>query len=300
MRTSCSACFDRSAMLCRTLAIMPPALVPASPRTSSKGLTRWTSAMMSAAPRATSMVARRDTPTSSRTPAGMVRSATSPDGVRTTTAERLPMSARATAETALVCSGSSSKIVARPNAFDKVRIDCPGPATSTAASMPTGTASILETSSMIGILTRKRLATSTASSLARMAPTTPTPRAIASLMPCAAASKSKRRSISTRTSVPATKPGNDSNSTIVPTPSPCPPGVRGSCPIMVDSVMIVSVMVSIARSLMTGVASLSRTTSSSARLIPASPIACRTALATPSTFLTVPLMPVVRVRAPPR
>ena len=101
-------------MLWRTFAIMPPVLVPASPATSTSGLTRSTAAMISTAPRDTSTVARRDTPLSSRDPAGIVRSATSPAGVRTTTAERFPVSARATGETTLVAVASSSKMVASP------------------------------------------------------------------------------------------------------------------------------------------------------------------------------------------
>lgn len=43
---------------------------------------------------------------------------------------------------------------------------------------------------------------------------------------------------------------------VVPTPMPRPPGVDGLCPIMVDSVITVSVMVSIATSPMTGAASV--------------------------------------------
>ena len=55
----------------------------------------------------------------------------------------------------------------------------------------------------------------------------------------------------------------------MPTPRPSPPGVSGLCPIIVDSVMIVSVIVSIARPLITGVASLSRTVCELDRRAPA-------------------------------
>ena len=70
--------------------------------------------MISAAPRATSTHTVRLAPMSSSDPAGMGRSSTSPDGVRTTTADRLPVNARATGDTVLVCSASKPKIVARP------------------------------------------------------------------------------------------------------------------------------------------------------------------------------------------
>jgi hypothetical protein len=56
---------------------------------------------------------------------------------------------------------------------------------------------------------------------------------------------------------------------VMPTPSPAPPGVFGLWPIMVDSVMMVSVMVSIATSPITGVASLMRMSEISLTLIPA-------------------------------
>ena len=56
---------------------------------------------------------------------------------------------------------------------------------------------------------------------------------------------------------------------VVPTPMPSPPGVAGLWPIIVDSVMIVSVMVSMATSPMTGAASLIRTSSRSAVTRPA-------------------------------
>ena len=72
-----------------------------------------------------------------------------------------------------------------------------------------------------------------------------------------------------------------------------PPGVEGSWPIMVDSVMMVSVMVSMATSPMTGAASFKRT---SARSFTSSP-ACSKARVKewkmPLMFCRVPLIPVV-------
>ena len=56
---------------------------------------------------------------------------------------------------------------------------------------------------------------------------------------------------------------------VVPTPMPSPPGVAGLWPIIVDSVMIVSVMVSMATSPMTGAASLMRITSTWSMDLPA-------------------------------
>ena len=57
--------------------------------------------------------------------------------------------------------------------------------------------------------------------------------------------------------------------TVSPTPTPIPPGVAGLWPIMVDSVMMVSVMVSMATSPMTGAASFRRTSDSSLNSSPA-------------------------------
>ena len=153
---------------------------------------------------------------------------------------------------------------------------------------------------MIGIGTVSRLATSTASSLPSIAATTSIPRAIAVLRVAAVTSKSTPPATSTITGSPGAWSDSVSAATMVPTPRPRPPGVRGSWPIMVDSVMIVSVMVSIASPLMTGVASFNSTTSTAPSPIPACSAARVTTLTTPSTFLTVPLIPVVRVNAPPR
>jgi hypothetical protein len=66
----------------------------------------------------------------------------------------------------------------------------PGAATSTAASMPSGTFSTAETSSTTGIGRVSRLVTRTASSPARIAATTSTPAATAEFSAAAASSKS--------------------------------------------------------------------------------------------------------------
>ena len=87
-----------------------------------------------------------------------------------------------------------------------------------------------------------------------------------------------------------------SNATVSPWPTPTPPGVEGLCPIMVDSVMIVSVTVSMATSPMTGAARLMRmrsTLEKSSRPHPALSRASERALRTPRTFCVVPLMPEV-------
>ena len=98
---------------------------------------------------------------------------------------------------------------------------------------------------------------------------------------------------------PPASPGptvaSSSRATVVPTPRPSPPGVSGLCPIIVDSVMIVSVIVSIASPLITGVASLSSTVASAAEGRPAASRARRTAVTAPAVFAGVPLTPVVLV-----
>ena len=70
-----------------------------------------------------------------------------------------------------------------------------------------------------------------------------------------------------RTVVPATflPPDPAAATRVYVVDRPTPPGVEGLWPIMVDSVITVSVMVSIATSPMTGAASLMRTSSSSSR-----------------------------------
>ena len=61
--------------------------------------------------------------------------------------------------------------------------------------------------------------------------------------------------------------------------------------------MIVSVIVSMASPLITGVASLSSTRCSASGVTPARSSAARTAVTAPSAFLGVPFTPVVRVSA---
>ena len=82
---------------------------------------------------------------------------------------------------------------------------------------------------------------------------------------------------------------------VVPTPSP--PGVDGLCPIIVDSVMIVSEIVSMATSPITGAASLMRIRSSSPSSRPALSRATVSPWKTPWVFWGVPLMPVVGIVA---
>ena len=84
---------------------------------------------------------------------------------------------------------------------------------------------------------------------------------------------------------------------VVPTPMPRPPGVEGLCPIIVDSVMIVSVMVSIATSPITGAASLMRMESRSSMRRPAAPRALVRDWNRPRMLALVPLMPVVGTMA---
>ena len=74
---------------------------------------------------------------------------------------------------------------------------------------------------------------------------------------------------------------------------PSPPGVEGLWPIIVDSVMIVSVIVSMATSPITGAASLMRMSVRSPNSLPAEDRATCSACTTPYTFCRVPLMPVV-------
>src|SRR4051812_39080550 len=117
----------------------------------------------------------------------------------------------------------------------------PGPATSTAASMPSGTLSTAATSSTTGTGRASRLVTSTASSPARTAATTCTPPATAALIAAAVSSKSQPGGTTQTTGCPGPRPARSPTEQVVPTPRPSPPGVVGLCPIIVDSVMIVSV-----------------------------------------------------------
>ncbi len=175
----------------------------------------------------------------------------------------------------------------------------PGAATSTAASIPSGTASMRETSSTTGTGLLNRFTTSTASSLPSTAAATWTPRPAAASRAAAVSSKSVADGTTTTTDDPGSDSPRSASAVVVPTPSPTPPGVRGSWPIIVDSVMIVSVIVSIASPLMTGVASLSRTVPTSATSRPARRSAASTAASTPATLSTVPLTPLVRLSEAP-
>ncbi len=80
---------------------------------------------------------------------------------------------------------------------------------------------------------------------------------------------------------------------VVPTPNPIPPGVDGLCPIIVDSVIIVSVIVSIATSPITGAASFILKRSKSSIFIETLPNACLSESITPSILSLVPFIPVV-------
>ena len=86
---------------------------------------------------------------------------------------------------------------------------------------------------------------------------------------------------------------------VYPTPSPNPPGEPGLCPIIVDSVMSVSVIVSIAMSPMTGVASFSRASSMSRMSSPAFWVATRSECTIPGMLPSVPLMPEVGAEGKP-
>ena len=101
-------------MVWRTEAIIPPTFVPACPVASTSGATRARASITSSAPRLTSTDRVRSAPTSRSSPAATTRSLTSPAGVRTTTADRLPVRARATGATVLVWSASRPKTPARP------------------------------------------------------------------------------------------------------------------------------------------------------------------------------------------
>ena len=176
-----------------------------------------------------------------------------------------------------------------------MRIVRPGGATSTAASIPTGTFSTAATSSTTGMRVVSRLTTSTASSPCRTAATTRTPRTTARSTRTATSSKSAPGPTTTITGRSASTPSRSASATVTPTPRPSPPGVSGLCPIIVDSVMTVSVIVSIARPLMTGVASLSSTVSRSSTDRCAASKADRTAATAPAALAGVPFTPVVRV-----
>ena len=86
-----------------------------------------------------------------------------------------------------------------------------------------------------------------------------------------------------------------SNLIVLPIPTPNPPGVEGLCPIIVDSVIIVSVIVSIATSPITGAASLILTKSKSSKVKLAFFKAWFKEAITPLIFSSVPLIPVVGI-----
>ena len=174
----------------------------------------------------------------------------------------------------------------------------PGAATSTAASIPRGIASDRRTSSTMGTITSRRLPTSTASSRQRTAARTWTPRADAVLIAALTSSKSLPGPATTMTSRPGDTSSRSSTDVVTPIPMPSPPGVLGSWPIIVDSVMMVSVIVSIASPLMTGVASLTRISRTSAGSTCDRRSTFATTWATPTAFLAVPFTPVVGVRDP--
>jgi hypothetical protein len=116
----------------------------------------------------------------------------------------------------------------------------------------------------------------------------------------ATSSKSHPAGTTQTTGPPPSHEASASIDTVVPTPRPCPPGVAGLCPIIVDSVMIVSVMVSMARPLITGVASFSSTRCTSSTRRPARSRAPRTAVSAPAALSGVPFTPVVAVSRVPR
>ena len=191
----------------------------------------------------------------------MRRSSISPLGVLITTALRVPIRARAIGTTLRVSSGSSWNRVAISNGLESFSMVRPGRATSMAAGIPTGTLSMNLTSSTMGIGWGKRLLMSTPSSFCTMAPVILTPLNNARFSSAAALSNSVVPGMMTTHSESSTGAvSNWSRAIVWPSPNPCPPGVEGLWPIIADSVMIVSVMVSMAISPMTGVASLSRIT----------------------------------------
>ena len=106
------------AIVWRTFSSMPPTLVPASPHTFST-CGSWPSvSMIFSAPDEISTDTVRPPPLATMEPAGMVRSFTSPAGVLITTAERLPIKARATGTIFLVSSAVKLNTVAIPYGFD--------------------------------------------------------------------------------------------------------------------------------------------------------------------------------------
>ena len=221
-----------------------------------------TASIIFSAPSSTPTVTFFFLPIISIEPAGIRLSLTSPSGVLMTTAERLPISARAIGTTCLVSSGVSLNRVAIPYGLERTSTTPPTAATSTAQFMPSGTLSTIPTSSTIGIFFSRRLLIKTPSSRWTMAPVIFN-ILLYWLMICAAASKEILDGITTITSVPGSILSSFVIIWDVPTPIPIPPGVLGLCPIMVDSVIIVSVIVSMATSPITGAASFTRTSSRS-------------------------------------
>ena len=114
INTSLLGLLVSSAMVWRTCSSMPPILVPASPVTLSSVGHSFTAFMMASAPAATSTLSVLPLAISSIFPAGIERAFTSPEGVFTTTAERLPISALATGTMLRVSSALREKTVAMP------------------------------------------------------------------------------------------------------------------------------------------------------------------------------------------
>ena len=190
----------------------------------------------------------------------------SPLGVLITTALRVPIRARAIGTILRVSSGLSWNRVAISKGLESFSMVRPGCATSIAAGIPTGTRSMNVTSSTMGIGWGRRLLINTPSSLCTMAPVIFKPLDNARFRPADALSNSLVPGMITTHPVSSTGTVSNWAMPIVwPRPNPCPPGVEGLWPIIADSVMIVSVMVSMAISPMTGVASFNSTTPRSFR-----------------------------------
>ena len=224
--------------------------------------TLLTASIIFSAPSSTPTVTFFFFPIISIEPAGIRLSFTSPSGVLITTAERLPINARAIGTTCFVSSEERLNKVAIPYGLERTSTTPPTGATSTAHFMPRGTFSTIPTSSTIGIFFSSRLLIKTPSSRWTMAPVIFN-ILLYWLIIFAAASKEILDGITTITSVPDSTLSSWSIISDIPTPIPIPPGVLGLCPIIVDSVIIVSVIVSIATSPITGAASFTRTSSRS-------------------------------------
>ena len=229
----------KSAITCLTFSSIPPTLEPASPLKSSIGEQRLTASIILSAPSSTSTDSFLLIPVILILPAGIFFSLTSPWGVFITTADLFPE---------------------------------PCGATSTAAFISTGTFSKRETSSTIGIFLSNLLLINTPSSFWTMAAVILIPLLVAWFILNTASKKlifPKTNGIKALSSSLISlifKVSKVSNLIVLPIPTPNPPGVDGLCPIIVDSVIIVSVIVSIATSPITGAASLILTKSKSSKV----------------------------------